>query len=214
MKIIHHPAPESLMSCSAGSMPEAFAAVMASHIAMCPSCRRELTLLQEVGVALFDIIAPIPVARDAPVLAMRGLESECDVADRRPAEGDIPVPLVSALGPSLDMVAWARVSPGVWQHQIALSNDERGTLKLIKVAPGRSLPAHDHDGSELTLVLRGSFRDESGQYCVGDVADVSTGMEHAPVGDPEEGCICLVATHGKLQFKSRIARLVQPLTSF
>ena len=40
MAITHHPAPESLMSCSAGSMPEAFAAVMASHIAMCPTAAK------------------------------------------------------------------------------------------------------------------------------------------------------------------------------
>jgi putative transcriptional regulator len=198
MSIAHHPAPESLMSCSAGSMPEAFAAVMASHIAMCSSCRRELALLQDVGTALFEIVTPMPVARGGPVLAMRGLESEGDEEDRCPAVGDIPAPLAPVLGGSLDKVTWSRVGPGIGQHQIALSNNERRSLRLIKVAPGLSLPAHDHDGSELTLVLRRSFRDESGQYCAGDVADVCKGVEHSPMADPDQGCICLVATSGKL----------------
>ena len=46
MKIAHHPGLESLMSCSAGSMPEAFAAVMASHISIGPKCRKELAIME------------------------------------------------------------------------------------------------------------------------------------------------------------------------
>ena len=65
MSITHHPAPESLMSCSAGSMPEAFAAVMASHIAMCPSCRKELAVMERIGTVLFEAIAPTAVACEA-----------------------------------------------------------------------------------------------------------------------------------------------------
>jgi putative transcriptional regulator len=46
------------------------------------------------------------------------------------------------------------------------------------------------------------------------VADVSEEIEHAPIADADQGCICLVATEGKLRFKSRIARFIQPLTGF
>jgi len=214
MKITHHPAPESLMSCSAGSMPEAFAAVMASHIAVCPTCRKELAVMEQIGVALFAQVESTQVASMAPVIAMRGLESERGAEEQSRSDGDVPMPLVKALGTSLDQVPWKRVGPGVSQHQIMLSHEGRGSLRLIKVAPGRLLPAHGHSGSELTLVLRGSFRDESGRYDVGDVADVGEDIEHAPIADADQGCICLVATDGKMHFKSRIARLVQPFIGF
>lgn len=215
MKITHHPSPESLMSCSAGSMPEAFAAVMASHIAMCPHCRHELALLHDVGAALFEGLAPTPVTQKAPLLALRGLEADvCEQVAAEKAGGDVPAPLVATVGHSLDMLTWRRIGPGIWQHRISLLHEEKGTLRLLKVAAGASLPEHGHSGSEMTIVLRGSFREGGERYGVGDVADVSASVEHAPVADPDEGCICLIATSGKLQFKSFLARLLQPLTGF
>ena len=54
MTITHHPDISTLMCCAAGSQPEAFAAVVASHLALCPECRAEVRHMQEIGVALFD----------------------------------------------------------------------------------------------------------------------------------------------------------------
>jgi putative transcriptional regulator len=216
MKIKHHPTPESLMSCSAGSQPEAFAAVMSSHIAVCPTCREELSFMESIGVALFDKIAATPVERDAPVVALRAGEADCDdtIASSYANAGAVPAPLVPMIGNDLDAIRWKRVSPGVWQHAIALPNPTRGDLRLIKVAPGQALPEHAHTGSELTLVLRGSYRDATGHYRAGDVADFTSDDSHAPIADPVEGCICLIATEGRLKFKSALARLIQPITGF
>ena len=146
MTITHHPEPESLMSCSAGSMPEAFAAVMASHIEMCPCCRKDLALLEQVGTALFDQLSPTPVVRPAPIVGLRADEAGPDRNDIVTASGDVPAHLVSTLGQHLDNVQWKRVSPGLWQHQIALSSANRGELRLIKVGPGQALPVHGHNG--------------------------------------------------------------------
>ena len=216
MKNAHHPGPESLISCSAGSMPEAFAAVMSCHIERCAECRTELGLLETVGTALFDKIEPTPVSRSAPVMSLRRLEA--DVLEprvtRNVADGDVPGPLVAVLGTDLDAVKWKRVSPGVWQYVIELTNENRGDLRLIKVAPGQALPEHAHNGSELTLILRGSYRDANGHFIVGDVSDMCGDAAHSPVADPIEGCICLIATEGKLKFKGVVARLVQPFTGF
>jgi len=214
MAIAHHPAPESLMSCSAGSMPEAFAAVMACHIAMCPACRRELAMLQQVGLTLVETIAPVAVDNAAPIMAARSLEAELEEPRIETENGNVPAPLRGAVGRSLDRVAWSPVAPGVSQHRIALSHDGDTSLRLVKVAPGHVLPEHGHGGQELTLVLRGAFADGGKHYAVGDVADICEAVEHAPSADEKEGCICLVATIGRLKFKSTLARLVQPLTGF
>lgn len=226
MAITHHPAPESLMSCSAGSMPEACAAVMACHVAMCSECRKELAMLDEIGSALFDTIAPTPLARPAPVMALRAGEAEAEssaeaggsVQTLLSSYAEVPTPLVAAIGPSLDSVPWSLVGPGIWQYRIKLTGNgaegSTSSLRLLKVAPNHALPKHGHRGQELTLVLRGAFRDKARRYEVGDVADLDEAVEHAPRTEPEEGCICLIATIGKLRFKSRLARLLQPLTGF
>ncbi len=213
MAITFHPQAESLMSCSAGSMPEAFAAVMASHISVCPACQKDLALMQEIGVAMMEQIQPVSVTKPAPVLALRA--SEADVESEPPGTamlGDVPSPLVAVIGHRLDGISWLHAAPGVWQHVIPLSPGARGSLRLIKVSPGVKLPEHGHRGSELTLVLKGSFQDARGHYKIGDVADLYDDVEHAPVADAREGCICLVANEGRMRFKSRLARLMQPFT--
>ena len=215
MTIRHHPGPESLMSCSAGSMPEAFAAVMASHIDVCPHCRKELALMEDIGVSLFKDMSPSPMTRDVSSMVLRRAEADagCDhVRSKAVSAGDVPAPLRSLAGDYLDDIAWKRLAPGLMHYQFPLSRTAVGDLRLVKVAPGRALPEHSHGGSELTLVLRGSYSDKTGRYGVGDVADLDENTEHQPVADPVEGCICLIASDHKIRFKSFLARIVQPFT--
>ncbi len=42
--------------------------------------------------------------------------------------------------------------------------------RLIRLKAGRGVPRHTHGGSELTVVLEGSFSDETGHYARGDLA--------------------------------------------
>ncbi len=215
MTICHHPGPESLMSCSAGSMPEAFAAVMAAHIDVCPQCREELALMENIGVALFKDMSPSPMTREAPVMAVRRAEADGEAAvarSKKSSAGDIPLPLRSIAGDYLDDLAWKRLAPGLLHYQIPLSKSAIGDLRLIKVAPGMALPEHGHGGSELTLVLRGAYSDKTGRYGAGDLADLDDSIEHQPIADAVEGCICLIASDHKIRFKSVLARLVQPFT--
>ena len=215
MTILHHPGSESLMSCSAGSMPEAFAAVMAAHMDVCPQCREELALMENIGVVLFKNMSPSPMTREAPVMAARRAEADGDVNAARPKKisaGDVPAPLRFIAGDYLDDIAWKRLAPGLMHYQFPLSKTAIGDLRLIKVAPGMALPEHGHGGSELTLILRGAYTDKTGRDRVGDLADLDDNIEHQPIADAVEGCICLVASDHKIRFKSIMARLVQPFT--
>ena len=80
----------------------------------------------------------------------------------------------------------------------------------MRIAGGSRLPEHGHGGSEMTLILRGSYSDELGRFAAGDVADLDTDTEHQPVVDPGEDCICLVALEAPARFKGAFARLLQP----
>lgn len=218
MKITHHPEAESLMSCSAGSMPEAFAAVMATHLTQCPKCRSDLAFLENVGAVMFESLHPAPVCGDAAVMSMRASEADAGAGseshDLGVSHSEMPASLAALIGGSLDAVEWKRVTPGVWQHIIPLHSQARGDLRLMKIAPGQVIPEHGHSGSELTLILKGSYRDATGHYLTGDVADMCGETGHSPIADPVEGCICLVATDGRMKFKGVLARMVQPFTGF
>lgn len=213
MAIKHHPDIASLMSCSAGSQPEAIAAVVSSHLAVCSECRREVGRMQTIGVALFDKLEASSLEAGPPVVKARAAEADDDVsaAKARPSlRSEVPIPLQEALGTDLDALPWTWISPGIWHVPVSLSSEAEGDLRLVKVAPGKAMPDHGHGGEEMTLVLRGSYTDKTGTYSVGDVADLDGDIEHQPLACPERGCICLVASEKKAKFKGVIARLVQP----
>jgi putative transcriptional regulator len=93
---------------------------------------------------------------------------------------------------------------------VKLPPGARGQLKLLRIGAGRAMPEHGHGGEEITLVLKGAYRDHMGRFGAGDVADLDEDIEHKPVVEQDGDCICLVATERPTRFKSLAARLMQP----
>jgi putative transcriptional regulator len=196
MPISHHLDDATLLSFAAGSLPEALAAVASAHVAVCPVCAAEVRRMEAVGTALFAGLVPMPVQKPASVMAVRRAEADVEPEPVRiPLPADIPHPIAHLVGDDLDAVAWRPLGLGLWQ-----------------VGPGRRMPEHSHGGAELTLLLRGSYSDETGVYRAGDVSDMDADVTHRPVSDPHQGCICLIASEKPARFKGLIPRMVAPLT--
>jgi putative transcriptional regulator len=213
MSIQHHPDPATLMSYAAGSLPEPLAAVVACHNALCPVCRADMAWLDEAGAALVDALPRIAVGTPAPTVPSTDASApRAATASSSPAAGgDVPAPLVARVGTRLDAVAWKRLAPGIWHWPLPLSPGVSGDLRLIKVAPGLTMPEHGHGGQEMTLLLAGAYTDRVGRFARGDVSDLDADTEHQPVADADAGCICLIASEKPARYKGWIARLLQPL---
>ena len=212
MNAKRHPDDATLMSFAAGGLSQALAAVVAAHVSRCPHCRRELQVLDMIGTVVLRDLPESWLLRPVPVLALGSLEADIDGrVNGRPPGADIPSPIAQIAGDRLDQIAWSSLSPGIEQHELKLpGGSSGGQLKLLKIDPGRSIPEHGHGGTELTLVLRGGFKDGYGEFGPGDVADVDESIDHMPVADPVEGCICLIASEKPPKFRGLLARLVQP----
>ena len=72
------------------------------------------------------------------------------------------------------------------------------------------MPSHTHHGTELTLVLTGGFKDEDGHYVAGDVAFADGDVDHKPIADEGEDCICFAVTAGRLQLTGPVGRWFAP----
>ena len=72
------------------------------------------------------------------------------------------------------------------------------------------MPDHGHNGMELTLVLQGAFSDEDGYFARGDIEIAHEDVDHMPVADISQDCICLAVTDAPLRFKGLLPRLAQP----
>ena len=214
MTIKHHLDVATLLSFAAGSLPEALAAVVAAHMGVCTRCAQGVRKMECIGAALLSSLKAEPLTKPAPVHALLRGEANAEraIKVRGGVADEIPAVLAPIIGHDLDAIAWRRLSIGVWHYKLPLSAGAEGDLRLLKVGPGRRMPEHGHGGSELTLMLRGSYRDAIGEFHAGDVADLDDDIEHQPIAHAETGCICLVASDKAARFKGLIPRLVQPLT--
>jgi putative transcriptional regulator len=204
MTVTRHLDDSTLLSFAAGSLPSALAPVAAAHLAVCLRCRDEVAMMELVGGAML---------RNLPGTAMLGPVPAAPEIERHPpsgpprAAGEVPAPLARLIGDNLDALSWRWVSPGSWLRRVPIAGT--GQLHLFKCASNVILPEHGHEGSELTLVLRGTLSDSTGLYRPGDICDLDESIEHAPVAG-SDGCICAVAQDHRVRFTSLFVRLARP----
>ena len=211
MTINHHPDIATLMAFSAGTLDEPYTAVIATHLAISEGGRETMRRMDAIGGAL---LTDEPKAELAPGALERLLGSLGD--DRiqvvpHDERAGIPAPLRAYIPGGLESVRWKWTGPGVATADLAWSDDHKSRLMLLRVAAGRRVPEHGHGGQELTLILQGAYKDRFGIFAVGDIADHDEDVEHQPIAEPGEDCICLVAVDAKLTFRGRLMRALQPL---
>ncbi|MCC6007520.1 MAG: cupin domain-containing protein [Rhodobacteraceae bacterium] len=211
--LTHHLTEDLLMAYAAGNLPEAFSLVVATHISLCDDCRAALAALECVGGNLLEECAPSPLADDALARALARI-ADAPGPIARPAipapvrRGVLPAPLQGYVGGDLEAVRWRPAGPGV--RQAILPVGDGATARLLHIRGGQSVPDHGHRGMELTLVLQGAFRDGAARFARGDIEIVAEEVEHCPVAEEGEDCICLAATDAPLRFRGMLPRLAQP----
>ena len=209
MSVTHHHIPDSMLAAyAAGNLPHAFSVVVATHVSMCAISRAALGAHQAVGGAVLETQDAVPLSQGLKSDLLARLDDPIDLpAAPAPRDGIYPGPVVDALNGRAPK--WKRLGMGVCQD--ILFADKAGSLRLLYIPPGQAVPDHGHNGLEMTLVLQGSFSDETGQFGVGDVEIADETLEHTPVADEGEPCICLAATDAPLRFRALTPRLLQPL---
>ena len=230
MNIKHHPTDQTLMDYASGTMSQAMELLVATHMTVCPHCRDKVAEFETMGGAVLENVTRMEMADHSLDHVMAMLERE--TANENPAVQElpmtrrivvgesitgsampsIPTPLVKFLPDnvlSLEDVPWKTLAPGVKHFQLK-SVESKGTVRLMKIAPGVSIPDHGHHGHEMTLLLKGSYIDDIGRFRAGDVADLDDDVDHQPIADTAEECICLIATDAPMKFSGFLPKLLQP----
>lgn len=209
--IKHHLTEPLLMAYSAGTLPEAFSLVVASHISMCDECRARLGAFDAVGGALVencDTVAMDDDSLQATLNLIAAAPADQPISVARGKNDVLPTPIQEYIGGDLDAVRWRPVGMGVKQAILPTSRD--ATARLLYIPAGAAVPDHGHNGTELTLVLQGAFVDEVDHFGAGDVEVANEDLDHTPIADIGADCICLAATDAPLRFHSLIPRIAQP----
>lgn len=215
MTVHHHPESDLVLSYAAGSLAESWSLAIAAHLSHCPACRRDMELAERVGGALLQDIAEEEIALDAldHVLAQIALTEQEALPAAATHAGPRPIfpkPLRDYIGGDIDQVPWQRLGSDAFQYPIETADNE-AQARLLCIKAGRPVPSHGHGGRELTLVLRGNFKDELSEFGPGDLEDVGAETVHKPVAGKGEDCVCLAVTDAPLKFKEFLPRILQPI---
>jgi putative transcriptional regulator len=201
------------MSFSAGTLDLPYATVIATHLAMSEGGRETLRHMDSIGGALLQA-EPAAVLSAGALDRLLGTLGDEKVEVRphdQPSTDALPLPVQRYLPKGLDAVKWKWTGPGVATADLDWGEDGKSRLMLLRVGAGRRVPEHGHGGHELTLILQGAYRDRFGVFAKGDIADHDEDIEHQPIAEPGEDCICLVAVDARLTFRGRLMRTLQPL---
>ncbi|GKX34135.1 MAG: anti-sigma-E factor ChrR [Rhizobiaceae bacterium MnEN-MB40S] len=210
MTVHHHLDDASIMRYASGDFDEAFAVVVASHLAMCPEGREAVRAAESLGGAVLEASEGTPLSAGAFDRLSRMLDVEPEAPPPpEPVSGDVPLPLSRLIGDNLHDVPWRTIVPGMQRHRIDIASTT-SSLYMLKVAPGKKMPEHGHGGAEMTLILEGSYSDVFGRFAAGDIADLDEHVEHEPIVDSDVDCICLIASEHPTRFKGLISRILQP----
>jgi putative transcriptional regulator len=207
----YHPESELLMDYASGALPEPVALLVASHVSLCRDCQAEVRRLEALGGALFDELEGEALAPEAMDRALARLEVPDSLEAAPPAalppsptERLVPRPLRDYLGDDLEALSW-KTRAGVSEAALLTSFPGFRT-RLLRIKAGTTLPQHTHEGNEYTLLLAGGFTDASGHYLRGDVAVADPSVDHRPVADDEEDCLCLAVTDAPLRLTGPVGR--------
>ncbi len=207
--IKHHLTDALMMGYSAGTLPEGFNLVVATHISLCDECRARMYEFDAIGGAIVGDVPTADMSRGSLEATLRLIEMpDTSRKAKAAAGGTFPAPLQDYVGGDLADVNWRKVGGGV--RQAILAADKSASVRLLYIPAGAAVPDHGHRGTELTLVLQGAFHDETDRFAKGDVEVATEDLNHQPIAEKGEDCICLAATDAPLRFNSLIPRLLQP----
>lgn len=213
--ITHHPGEELLIAYAAGASDEAVSLIVATHLALCPDCRREVRNAEGAGGTLLEDLQPAPLpdtALDAVMSRLNGAEAK--PAPKAPLRNghQAPEPLRSYLGGDLDSVRWIPVAKGLAYRPIFKKGNT--SVQLVRSKPGHGVSLHTHRGEEYSLILTGGYTDPTGHYIRGDVQTGTPELTHHPVADEGEDCITLAVADAPLAFRNPFVGLLARLMGY
>lgn len=193
---------------AAGQLSPALHGLVAAHLAIKPENRSFVGALEAVRAQELEMAAPVAIRnRDSRLAAI----FDAPVSGPRAATQDsiLPAPLADFIGYRLDSVPWRTVLPGIREFHVPHVEKTGGEASLLWIKPGRIMPSHTHDGTEVTLVLKGGFSDATGHYRRGDIAFADSELDHRPRADEDEDCVCFAVTDAPLRLTGPVGRIFQ-----
>lgn len=199
-----------LMRYAAGNLNKAEQLVIAAHISLNIESRQKVAHYEALGGKIMQDAPPADIHADCLDAILRRIDDcpPCEEKALAPKREDSHKDIPDVVHMLLDghchetALCWTQKAGfDIIDLSPATANPCPLKLFLLRLKPHQKTLCHSHTGAEITVVLAGSYVDESGTYRKGDIAIITDGsFVHAPAAQ-EEGCLCLTLASGPLRFE-------------
>lgn len=214
----YHPSEDWLAIYASGAADEQTETLIAAHLTYCPACRNAVAAHEEIAGALFE------ADHHASADVAAGVDAILNTIDRDVSStpSEAPQGTLNEIAPrslvryvhdktgvtNIDDLNWTFYGPGI-RRAIIVGDREAALVRLLKAEPGAKFPDHDHGSDELTLVLTGAYRDQTGRFATGDVQCAPADLSHQPIVENDGVCFAFVVSEKPAIPKSMAAKLAQ-----
>jgi len=209
--IKHHPSRAMLVDFSAGNLGTAESICVSAHLHFCDQCRNELMRLDQVASQLMTEAKPQTINEDLFDSVMSKIDALPEAPTKVEIEekSDFPHTVAKLINETESAPNWRRMSSSVDVARFQ-TGQNKFEVALHRICAGGKTPHHGHNGTEFTVVLKGSFSDEQAVYSEGDFLLRGPGDEHQPMGAQNGECICLSALAAPIKLSSPLGFLMKP----
>jgi putative transcriptional regulator len=229
--IQHHPSDNILVEFAAGTLDTAQAVAVNAHLHFCTKCQQNIKKMEQTGGAMLDSLDPEALADNSfdkllsaiDVIAANNISRNLNTngifvnskSDLRSEEalkvahdyGRLPNVVAKMM--SQKTLKWRYVNSSL-QTSLLVAGQNVHQVSLQKISAGGVAPEHDHSGTEMTVVLKGSFSDKDGIYQEGDFILKEPGQIHQPISARNEDCLCLSIESAPVKLTGFFGRMVNP----
>jgi quercetin dioxygenase-like cupin family protein len=139
-----------------------------------PDYRRDVDSWLRRLSPLNEGLSPVPAPAAAWAAIQRRLGSAAPPLGRRESEG-----------------VWLDFAPGAWIKMLHVDPTTGERTALVRMGPGSSCPAHDHEQAEECFVLEGSINIDGQDYRTGDYIIAPAGSRHGVVASGPGGLLLI-----------------------
>lgn len=192
----------------AGTLPAPARVLVEAHLELKPQNRIKVRNLEAMAGLELMQTDPEPLNDRAAMWA--AVMASVAPQQAAPVERDetriFPKALYDFVGFDAGDVPWRTRLPGFKEYD--LGEIDGCHVNLFWIKPGRTVPAHTHEGSELSLVLDGAFSDARGHYRRGDISVADDSVDHRPRADTGRPCIGLAVMDAPLKLTGSFRQLI------
>ncbi|SIN82411.1 ChrR family anti-sigma-E factor [Salinivibrio sp. ES.052] len=214
--IKYHPSTDLLDAFAAGELPTSMAIALSAHVELCQECQVYVAVAEDklAANAFNDDAVPSEWNEDAEHEMLAAIFADTAANDNKVMTQSEPRSSQITVGDKTYALprALQRFGTSTWAsfgkvQRARLNLDEGATrASFLHIDEGGSVPAHTHKGYELTLLLDGTFEDESGRYVPGDFILLDNRHHHTP--QTKEGCLCYTVANAPLYFTKGMSKLL------